>query len=163
MASYATKLLLASLGIACISCSYADLVSDVCARSRVASSCNKVLRTNPSSIRARDLSSLGSAAIDSAHGFTKSAQSMASSLSKTSNDPGLKSCIDNFREAIANLNECRSSLTKKDKSSLNIKASAAYTNVDTCKEEYNAPANLKNEIQNVIDTCSAILALSNML
>ncbi|GAA0172902.1 hypothetical protein LIER_26632 [Lithospermum erythrorhizon] len=153
-----------------VSCSYANLIGDVCAKAPNPSSCNGILESNPGAVQTQDLPSLGLVAIDMAQGFSKSAQALATSLGQTTQDPKTKDslnlCVENFVDALEGVNECREALTKKDKGSLNIKALAIYTLAVNCNDGFEGqeePEKLRQATKNVIDTSIALLALSNML
>ncbi|CAA2956555.1 pectinesterase inhibitor [Olea europaea var. sylvestris] len=139
----------------------ADLIGDLCSTVPNHSFCNQALRSDPRSAKA-DIRGLGQIALDKALASAKTTLKLAQALG---NGQKPSTCAEVCSDAIDDLNECQGLLRGNDKGSLNIKASAAMTDLDTCDDDYGAkePINLKNASQTTKGYISIILAVSNRL
>ncbi|RAL38604.1 hypothetical protein DM860_002582 [Cuscuta australis] len=150
---------------------HGDVIDDVCAKALRPPLCQKVLRGDPRSKNA-DLKTLGSIAIDITTKQAKSGQSLVQSLLKKATDPKQKSalstCVENYGDSIDNLRECPGLLRSGDYGGVNIKASAAFDDFETCNDGFSdlsipEPPKLKDSSSMSQGVCDIILVISNLL
>ncbi|KAL2489170.1 PMEI domain-containing protein [Forsythia ovata] len=114
----------------------ADLVNDICSATSNPSICNQVLRSDPRFQMTQNLRDLGQIVIDKSLEGTKATLKVVNSFGK---GPEASTCVENCKDAIDSLNECKSlikSFDRFDISTLQTTASAALTDVDTCDDNY---------------------------
>lgn len=162
--SFSVAIFLLSLCIGIGSFVSADLVGDICAKSRNPSFCLDFFKSDHSAT----LVNLGIKSIDRARSSAGDTKKLIDSLVKGTTDPSLKSkyrsCSDNYDDAVSNLDDARKSLN--DPSTLNIKVSAAMTDVDTCEDGIGKTAvnpKLKDGNDFLTNVCSVALVISNLL
>nr|XP_027082311.1 LOW QUALITY PROTEIN: pectinesterase inhibitor-like [Coffea arabica] len=148
----------------------ADLISDVCTASKNPQFCANSLRSDPRSRRA-DLKGLGQIAIDLATKSAKSTKTLVDSLKQNATDTRLKgiydSCSENYGDSIDDLGEATSLLKSGDYLGVNLRASAALDDADTCDDNFKdaklGTTNLADASQNVQNLCDIILVIANRL
>ena len=117
----------------------ADLINDVCSGSKNPQFCINSLRSDPRSGSA-DLKGLGQIAIDLTTRSTKSTKSLVDSLKQHATDTRLKgiydSCSENYGYSIYDLGEAASLLKSGDYLGVNLRASAALDDADTCDDNF---------------------------
>ncbi|KAL3505583.1 hypothetical protein ACH5RR_030965 [Cinchona calisaya] len=164
-------LVVAFLSLALLNPTKADLVDDICSQAaNDPQYCVQRLRSDPRSSSA-DLPTLAQITIGFAQSDTKSTADLVKSLEQQATDPKLKerykSCLENYNGALNDLNDCTNDLKKKDYPSLNIHASAAGTEADTCDDNFSDPPiepdNLKKASKHVQDLTFVICAIANKL
>lgn len=147
--------------------SQADLIRTVCSKSRNPPVCNWVLRSDPRS-RGSDLTGLGEIAIEKAQAAVKVATAAVKTVRpKGSRIKGVVStCLETFSDAVDDLNDSKQFLKSRDKQSLNVHASAALDNVDTCDDEFNTaggePAIVARATKKAGDVIDVVLVISNL-
>jgi pectinesterase inhibitor-like protein len=160
------------LSLALLCCfTFADLIDDVCRGTRNPSLCSKSLRSDPRS-RGADLKLLGQISIDLATKSAKSGVTLVTNLKNAAKDPKLKgiydTCLETYDDSVDSLFESSVDLKNGDFLGMNLQASAAETDIDTCDESFTEahvaePAQLKAASQNIQDLCGIILVISNRL
>ncbi|KAH6766408.1 hypothetical protein C2S52_017391 [Perilla frutescens var. hirtella] len=122
-----------------------DLIGDLCSKSNNPSLCNQVLRSDPRSGRS-DARGLAEIAVDNAESSTKAAINVAKSVVNGGNKNNIDTCIENFNNAVDNLEESKPLIRKGDRGSvsdLQTKGSAVLTDLDTCADDFpNEPTQL---------------------
>ncbi|KAI3465248.1 hypothetical protein Pfo_021911 [Paulownia fortunei] len=159
--------LLASLSLAFLCNSQADLIGDVCSKSINPSLCNRSLRSDPRS-RGADLRGLGQISIDNAKAATQTTLKVANSLASGPDREKAKTCVETCGDAIDNLNQCRGLLNGRSRrsiSDLQTKGSAALTDISTCDDEFGGsePAKLKQASRRAQDLVDVLLVIANRL
>ncbi|XP_027156298.1 pectinesterase inhibitor-like [Coffea eugenioides] len=148
-----------------------DLVERVCSKSKDPSFCTKALESDPRS-RTANLAGLCQISIDLSTTNAKSTQALVTSLGKKATDKISKeiynTCLENYTNSISVLGDCTKRLQAGDYAGVNIKASAAQTEVDTCDEcfkerKLSEPPTLTNACQKEQKLCNIILVTANML
>ncbi|KAI5660673.1 hypothetical protein M9H77_19996 [Catharanthus roseus] len=160
------------LSLALLFCfTYADLIGDVCSRTRNPTRCSSALRSDPRS-RGASLRVLAQISIDIASRSVNSGVSLVTSLKNGAKDPKLKgaysSCLENYQDSVDSLSKANLDLKKGDFLGVNLQASAADTDIDTCDDNFKdlklpEPANLQAASQNAQDLCGIVLVISNIL
>ncbi|KAG8390977.1 hypothetical protein BUALT_Bualt01G0139900 [Buddleja alternifolia] len=167
MANYSLLLFRASIVLALLFISEADLISDVCSKAQKTFLCNQALRSDPCS-RGANLPGLGKIAIDESRAAVQNTIKVAKLFDNRGNKGKSETCIETCGDAIDNLNDCQKLVKARDKFSLNTlqtKASAALTDVSTCDDEFGAgePAKLKEASQTAQDLIDVVLVIANLL
>ncbi|VVA97964.1 unnamed protein product [Arabis nemorensis] len=146
----------------------ADLKA-ICAKAKNPSFCSTYMKSNPKTSGA-DIQTLAKITFDSAQTSASGALTNIQSLAKKETNPTLKkrytACVEQYKNAISNLNEAKQNLASRDGPGLNIKVSAAMEGSTTCQDGF---ANLKadpsavknnSDFQNI---CGIVLVISNMM
>lgn len=144
-----------------------DLVEDFCSKSINPYTCNLFLRANPRSKDA-DARGLAEIAIQNAVADTGICIKVAKSEANPSNRQIINTCIENFDNAIDNLNNCMELVKKRDKSSiatLKTRGSAALSDVATCGDEFGKrePPRLKDATDKAFVFAQLLLIIANTL
>ncbi|KAK1387413.1 PMEI domain-containing protein [Heracleum sosnowskyi] len=163
--SYSFKwlpLLLAAASLITIASADQALINSICAKARNHALCYQVLN----SVSA-DRGGLGQISTNVALGKAQNSLNLAKNLAKKASDPRTKeqykTCLEVYGDALDNLKDTKTSFGKKDFGTANIRASAAYTDVDTCSDEgTNIAPELKAANQENEDYIDIVLAVSNV-
>ncbi|KAL3505587.1 hypothetical protein ACH5RR_030969 [Cinchona calisaya] len=157
------------------SCSLAkaggDLINDVCSESRNPPSCIKALHSDPRSASA-DLKGLAKISINLSTKSAKSTWKLVDALKKNATNKSLKeiydSCLENYDEAIYDLDDCTRLLGSGDFQGVNLRASAAMAYAGTCDDNFREaqitePPQLVDASNNLQDLSSILLVISHLL
>lgn len=155
------------LSLALLSQCHADLIGDLCTKSNNPSLCNQALRSDRRS-QGADARGLARIALDNSLSATQASINLAKSLSNPGNKEKIKTCIENFGDAVDNLQEAKPLIPKLDRpniSTLQTKGSTALTDVDTCSEEFGAsePSKLKQATDKAYTFIQLLLIIANTL
>ncbi|XP_059315991.1 pectinesterase inhibitor-like [Lycium ferocissimum] len=148
----------------------ADLVNDVCSKTKKPAICLSALRADPRS-KCANLESLATISIDISLKNAQSTRDLVNTLLKQATDPKLKtrydSCLENYDDAVDELGGLPVFLKSKDYGGLNIHASAASDGPSTCDDNFSEqPAEapqLKDASDKLQGLISIILVISNLL
>lgn len=165
--SSSSLFLVASITLALfLSQSQADLVSTVCSKSTNPSLCNQVMGSDPRS-KGAGLPVLGQIAIEKSQAAVNAATAVVKTVPPKGRIKGvIDTCVENFSDAIDDLNDSKQSLKSGDKQGLNLHASAAVASVQTCDDEFNTaggePGNVAQATKKASEIIDVILVISNM-
>uniref|UniRef100_M1D8M6 Pectinesterase inhibitor n=1 Tax=Solanum tuberosum TaxID=4113 RepID=M1D8M6_SOLTU len=146
----------------------ANLINDVCSKTRNPVICLSALQGDPRS-QGANLEGLATISIDLSQKSTRSTYDLVKTLLTQTTDPNLKtrytSCLENYNDALNNLGELSSFLNSKDYDSLNIHAS---DDPSTCDDDsFSGPPaespQLKDASDKVQGLIGIILVISNQL
>lgn len=165
MSSSFVIILVVSLGL--LSTCQGDLIGDLCSKSNNPPLCNQVLRSDPRS-QGQNGRVLAQIALERAESATKDSINVAKSVGNPSNKEKIGTCIENFNDAVDNLEESKPLLQRRDRPSigdLQTKGSAALTDVDTCSDEFGAgePPQLKAASDKAYTLVQLFLIIVNTL
>ncbi|KAM7255590.1 hypothetical protein ACFE04_008488 [Oxalis oulophora] len=142
-----------------------DLVSDTCGRTLYKDLCNSILKNQG----ATDLTSLGAIALKIANSNGQKVQNQISALVKTASPEVkkvLSDCSENLNDAIGQVKDSTTALSKKSYGDVLTWMSAALTDADTCVDGFTQ----KKITSPVVDTsktfsqiCSIVLTITNIL
>lgn len=137
------------------------LINSICSHARNQALCQQVFRNAVSA----DRGSLGQISTVVALKKAQNSLNLVKTLVEKESDPRkknqYKTCLEVYGDALDNLNECKTSFGKNDLRTANVKASAAYTDVDTCSDEAkSAPPQLIAANQENRDYIDIALAVS---
>ncbi|XP_042065509.1 pectinesterase inhibitor-like [Salvia splendens] len=155
------------LSLALLSQCHADLIADLCTKYNNPSICNQALRSDPRS-KGADARGLARIALDNSLSATQTSINVAKSVSSPSNKDKIDTCIENFDDAVGNLQEAKPLIPKLDRpniSTLQTKGSTALTDVRTCSEEFGAsePTKLKQATNKAYTFIQLLLIIANTL
>ncbi|XP_041995581.1 pectinesterase inhibitor-like [Salvia splendens] len=155
------------LSLALLSQCHADLIGDLCTKSNNPSLCNQALRSDPRS-KGADARGLAGIALDNSLSTTQASINVAKSVSNPGNKEIIDTCVENFGEAVDNLQEAKPLIQKLDRpsiSTLQTRGSAALTDVDTCSDEFGAsePSELKQATDKAYTFIQLLLIIINTL
>lgn len=140
-----------------------DLIGDICSKSNNGALCREALRSAPAGANARGLAAV---AVAKAASATTDAINVAKSVQNPGNKEIINTCIENFDDAVDNLDQCKPLISfpgRSKISDLQTKASAALTDVDTCSDEFGAkePSNLKDASAKAYTLVQLVLIIVN--
>ncbi|KAL8494587.1 hypothetical protein ACS0TY_025423 [Phlomoides rotata] len=159
----ASLFLLASLALASIYISQADLISDICKQAVNPSLCTQTLTSDPRS-RGADLKGLGQIAIEKGEAATHDAIGVVMSFSGKFKAV-VETCVETFNNAIDNLKESSQALNAGRKGDVQAKGSGALSNAETCDDEFgeSEPAKVKKASKRAQDIIDILLVIANKL
>ncbi|KAM3319177.1 pectinesterase inhibitor-like [Capsicum chacoense] len=149
----------------------ADLINDVCSKTKKPATCLSALNGDPRS-KSATLEGLATISIDISLKNTQSGRDLANSLLKQATDPKLKtrynSCLEKiYNDTIDDLKELPPFLKSKDCIGLNVHASAALDGPITCDDNFSSPPaealQLKAASDKLVELIDIILVISNLL
>ncbi|XP_074382391.1 pectinesterase inhibitor-like [Apium graveolens] len=138
------------------------LINSICAKARNHALCHQVLN----SVTA-DRGGLGQISTNVALAKAQNALNLVKTLAQKASDPRTKdqykTCLEEYGDALDDLQESKAAFGKNDFGTANIKASAADTDVDTCSDDGpNVAPQLKAANQENADYIDIVLAVSNL-
>ncbi|XP_022933241.1 pectinesterase inhibitor-like [Cucurbita moschata] len=144
-----------------------DIVSTICKKTRNPSFCFNVLK----SAGTTDLKGLATFTLNLAHDKVAQTRALALSLASKETDPKLKeryaTCAEQYDDAADDIEDGKNDLGEGDYNGVNIKASAAMTEVGDCLDSFTQPPKdpsaLSGNGKTVEDICSIILVIANLL
>ncbi|KAI9195419.1 hypothetical protein LWI28_015547 [Acer negundo] len=145
------------------------IINDICAKTKVPSSCIELLESTPGAATT-NLKGLGQITLDLAHSSAVKTFGQINSLIPKTTDPKLKeiykTCSEQYNDAIGDLKDAETKFNQGDYFSMNTKASAAMTEAGDCSDETAKlaidPSVKKGNVE-FDHICSIILAISNNL
>ncbi|PHT53813.1 Pectinesterase inhibitor [Capsicum baccatum] len=148
----------------------ADLINDVCSKTKKPATCLSALNGDPRS-KSATLEGLATISIDISLKNTQSGRDLVNSLLKQATDPKLKtrynSCLENYNDTIDDLKELPPFLKSKDYIGLNVHSSAALDGPITCDDNFSSPPaealQLKAASDKLVELIDIILVISNLL
>ena len=164
--SYAIKCLTLLVVALLITISSADqaLIKSICSKARNQALCYNIFKNSGNA----DRSGLGQISTDVALGKAQTTLNLVKSLAAKETDPKIKgqykTCLEVYGDASDNLNECKPAFAKNEFRLANLKASAAYTDVDTCSDDgKNIAPQLKAANQENQDYIDVVMAVSYII
>ncbi|KAL1558391.1 hypothetical protein AAHA92_08866 [Salvia divinorum] len=153
------------VSLALLSQCHADTIDSLCSKSNNPTLCNQVLRADSRS-QGADARGFAEIALDNSLSATQASINVAKSVSNAGNKEKIDTCIENFDDAVFNLQEAKPLLRSRDRpdiSTIQTKGSAALTDVDTCSEEFgaNEPARLKQATDKAYTFIQLLLIIAN--
>ncbi|CAN8259029.1 unnamed protein product [Cochlearia groenlandica] len=144
-------------------------IKAICMKARNPSFCTNFMKSNPTATSA-NIPTLAKITFAAAQASATTSLTKIQALAKTETNPSLKksytSCVEQFGNAISNLNEGKQNLASGDGAGLNIKVSAAMEDSTTCQDGLASvkadPTVVTNsgDFQNI---CGIVLVISNMM
>ncbi|WOH15814.1 hypothetical protein DCAR_0935360 [Daucus carota subsp. sativus] len=161
--SYTIKCLTLLLAASLITISSADqaLIKSICSKARNQALCYNIFK-NSGNV---DRGGLGQISTNVAFGKAQTTLNLVKSLAAKETNPKIKgqykTCLEVYGDASDNLNECKPAFAKNEFRLANLKASAAYTDVDTCSDDgKNIAPQLKAANQENQDYIDVVMAVS---
>lgn len=159
-------LLVASIALALIFQSEADLVDNLCSQAGNPSLCNQVLRSNPRS-KGADLTGLGEIIVEKGQAAVGAAIDVVKSAPPSGGIKGaLDDCVGLLTDSIGYLKACVQKLKSHDKNGLSDRVAAALTNIAFCDNELRdsggEPPNVKEADRKAVDIIQVLLVISRI-
>lgn len=130
------------------------LVVEVCKEIDDTNFCIQALQSDPRTIKATNLKDLAPISVDLAYTNATSSVSKIESLIKQTTDPNLKeilnSCLENFEDAVENLESAKEDVKVDNYSNANMRAHYSYSNALECEDlfknepTYRSPLSIEN-------------------